>query len=130
MHIGASSRETSRECCCSRPLFWLPTFVAGGTLQAITHGWILVIVLWPIALLGAWIVMFMSHYASFEIRILPDGIEQLVSGRPVRLQFSSMTSLQPIVLRTPDWLILLSLLASASGKGSDGMRMAGQDGFS
>ena len=108
------------------PFFVLPMFVGGGAVQALTVTWIITLVLWPLAGLGAWLLIHMTEYATYEIVVGEDGIEVRTLRGRTTCRFDSMVSLQPLSLRTPQWLIWLTRLGAIAGSGSDRFRLAGQ----
>ena len=100
------------------PFFAIPMLVVGGSVQALTVGWILALICWPLALLGVWLLRFMAWYASYQIVIESGGLH-LTTDREDRLyRFSEMKSFQPIQLKPPQWLIVLSAISAVLGRGT------------
>ena len=106
--------------------FTLPMLVVGGAVQTITLAWFFPLILWPLAFLGAWLLIHMAEYAAYEIRVLDDGIELTTCRGQSTHRFAEMKSVQPLVLLTPVWLTRLSWLAAMARQGSDRFRMTGQ----
>jgi hypothetical protein len=48
------------------PFFALPFLIVGGTVQAVTQGWMLCLIFWPLALLGVWLLRIMAWYADMR----------------------------------------------------------------
>ncbi|MBM3298213.1 MAG: hypothetical protein FJY83_11535, partial [Candidatus Aminicenantes bacterium] len=57
------------------PFFALPFFIVGGTVQTFTQGWIFLLIMWPLAFVGVWLLHDMARSASYEIRLRDDGLE-------------------------------------------------------
>jgi hypothetical protein len=106
--------------------FTLPLLLIGSSIHAITQAWPLLLVMWPIAFLGAWLLIHLGEYAAYEIQVREDGIEVTTPRGQIVYAFSEMESVQPLVLMTPDWLKNLTWLAALSGHGASNFRMAGQ----
>jgi hypothetical protein len=100
------------------PFFALPFFVVGGTVQAVTQGWMLCLVFWPLAFLGVWLLRITAGYAGYEIVLREDGL-RVRNGRGEKgVPFASLDHFQPLELRPPRWLVWAGLLAAFSGKGA------------
>ncbi len=108
------------------PFFALPIFILGGTVQAVTRGWILCLVLWPLAFLGVWLLRRSAWYAGYGLRIGPEGLEVEMGRRDQKVALVDIDHYQPLVLKPPRWLIGMSFLAALAGKGSSGMGAAGR----
>jgi hypothetical protein len=108
------------------PFFSLPIFIVGGTVQAFTRGWIFLLILWPFALTGAWMLQEMARLASFEIRIRDDGLDILARGKTRSVLFSDLAFFRPLVLRPPRWLIALTWLSALAGRGGARSGAAGR----
>lgn len=108
------------------PFFALPALIIGGAVQALIDAWFLTLVLWPLAFLGAWTMLHMAHYATYEIRVLDAGLQLTTTRGTSTYRFDDMESLQPLVHATPGWLVALSWLAVLVGRGADRIRMSGQ----
>ena len=106
--------------------FTLPFLLVGSAVHTITHAWPFVLVMWPLALLGGWLLIHMAEYAAYELHVQDDGVVVDTPRGQFTYTFASMVSVQPLVLRTPDWLRNLSWLAAASSQGSTQLRMTGQ----
>ena len=99
------------------PFFALPFFVVGGTVQAVTQGWMLCLVFWPLAFLGVWLLRITAGYAGYEIVLREDGLRVRNGRGEKRVPFASLDHFQPLELRPPRWLVWAGLLAAFSGKG-------------
>ncbi len=108
------------------PFFFLPMLISGGVVQAITLGWFITLVLWPMSMLGAWLLMVMAIYASYEIHVLDDGLEVFNGHHRTFYRFEEMSYLQPLSLRFPAWLTMLMAVAALTSRGANQARLAGQ----
>lgn len=108
------------------PFFSLPIFIVGGTVQAFTRGWIFLLILWPFALTGAWMLQEMARLAGYEIRLRDDGLEIRVRGKARTVRFRELAFFRPLVLRPPRWLIVLTWLSALAGKGGARSGAAGR----
>ena len=108
------------------PFFALPFFILGGTVQALSRGWILCLVLWPLAFLGVWLLRRSAWYAGYGLRIGLEGLEVEMGRRGQKVALADIDHYQPLVLKPPRWLIGMSFLAALAGKGSSGMGAAGR----
>ena len=106
--------------------FTLPMLVIGGAVQAITLAWFLPLTVWPLALLGAWLLIHMAEYAAYEVRILDGGVEVTTSRGQTTVPFAAIVCVQPLVLLTPSWLTRLSWLAALTGQGAGQFRTTAQ----
>jgi hypothetical protein len=108
------------------PFFSLPFFIVGGTVQAVTRGWMLCLVLWPLAFLGVWLLRIVAGYAGYEIALRDDGL-RIHDGRGEKsIPFAALDHFRPLDLRPPRWLVWAGLLASFSGHGSARAGAAGR----
>ncbi len=108
------------------PFFAMPFFIVGGSVQALTQGWMFCLVFWPLALLGLWLLRRNTWYAGYEI-IARDKELSLRTGKKTRaIPYASIESLQPLDLRAPRWLVGLSALAALSGRGSASVGAGGR----
>ncbi len=108
------------------PFFALPFFIIGGTIQAMTRGWILCLILWPLAFLGAWLLRRSAWYAGYGLRVGPEGLEVEMGRRHEKVALAGIDHYQPLVMKPPRWLIGLSFLAALAGKGSSGLGAGGR----
>ncbi|MCX6566954.1 MAG: hypothetical protein NTW38_11135 [Candidatus Aminicenantes bacterium] len=98
--------------------FALPFFIVGGTVQAITHGWMFCLIFWPLAFLGLWLLPINTWYAGYRIVLKED---RLIweAGKNVRnVLFSDIENYRPLVLTAPRWLVWASAAAAMGGRGS------------
>ncbi|HPQ41028.1 MAG TPA: hypothetical protein PLV45_11710, partial [bacterium] len=108
------------------PFFILPMFVVGGAVQAVLNGWMLSMVMWPLAAMGAWLLFVMGRYASYTITVRDDGIElETFAGRTFHA-FSDIVAVQRLQLKPPRWFIGLLALAALAGRGSQSALAGGQ----
>ncbi len=109
------------------PFFGLPMFVIGGSVQALTTPAIfLTVIMWPFALAGAWLSLYMAEYESYLILIHDDGLELQTCRRHDSFAFDAMDHWELLELRPPRWLIALLWLASLTGQGARSAQAAGQ----
>ncbi|MCX6564088.1 MAG: hypothetical protein NTU60_10860 [Candidatus Aminicenantes bacterium] len=106
--------------------FGLPLFIIGGSLQVFSQAWPLALILWPLAFVGIWLLRFNAWTASYEILLVPGAIELSTYKEKTNFPFAAMTSYQPLVLRPPRWLIILSWLAALAGRGRQRIGAAGR----
>lgn len=100
------------------PFFTIPILVAGGSVQAITVGWILALVCWPLALAAVWLLRFMAWYASYQIVVEREGLHLSTMKDDAVYRFSDMTSFQPVELKPPRWLVVASAISALLGRGA------------
>jgi hypothetical protein len=108
------------------PFFAMPFLIVGGAVQAITQGWILCLIFWPLALLGVWLLRRMAWYASYLIVIRQDAILIKVGKSETIVPLADIAGYHPLILTSPRWLVIASLLAALSGRGSAGVGAAGR----
>jgi hypothetical protein len=108
------------------PFFALPFLIVGGTVQAITQGWMLCLVFWPLALLGVWLLRIVAWYAGYEIALRDDGLVVRDGRRETLIPFASLAHYRPLDLRPPRWLVWAALLAVFTGKDSARVGAAGR----
>lgn len=100
------------------PFFSLPMLVIGGALQALTQAWILILILWPLAFAGVWLLLFNARLAGFCLTWSETGLELSIGRKTRSLPFSQIGSIRPLILRPPKWLIVLSWIGALAGRGS------------
>lgn len=100
------------------PFFAFPFMITGGSLQAFTVGWPLLIFFWPIFLLGLLALTVSAWTAGFSIAFSDDRL--ILSSYKGEREFfyRDMAFFQPVAFKTPRWLILLSWVAALTAKGS------------
>jgi len=108
------------------PFFAIPMLVVGGSVQALTVGWILALICWPLALVGVWLLRFMAWYASYQVVIESEGLHLSTDRGDRHFRFSEMTSFQPIELKPPKWLIVLTAISAFFGRGGARAGAAGR----
>lgn len=100
------------------PFFSLPMFIIGGARQALTQAWFLILILWPLAFAGVWLLLFNARLAGFCLTWSETGLEISVGRKTRSLPFSQIGSIRPLLLRPPKWLIIFSWLGALAGRGS------------
>lgn len=100
------------------PFFYFPFLVTGGTLQAFTQGWPLFFFFWPILILGVWLLFISAWFAGFSIVVTDDRLRFFSTKGEKEFFYKDMEFYQPVIFRSPKWLIALSWIAALSGKGS------------
>jgi hypothetical protein len=108
------------------PFFAMPLLIVGGTVQALTQGWMLGLVFWPLALLGVWLLRIMAWYAGYEVDLRRDGVFIRDGHHERMIPFSELAHYRPLDLRPPRWLVWAGLLAAVSGRGSARVGAAGR----
>ena len=88
--------------------------------------WFLILILWPLALVGIWLLWQMAWYAAYEIVIGDDGLHISTPHAKTTNLFKDIAYFQPLVLRPPRWLIILSWLGAFAGKGRQRIGAAGR----
>ncbi|TAN43558.1 MAG: zinc ribbon domain-containing protein [Nitrospirae bacterium] len=108
------------------PFFSIPIFVSAGSMQALTTGLPLVLVLWPMTLFGFCLVRISAWYASYRLQVRPDSLLLSTYKGKREYPFSEMVYRQPLIIKPPRWLVILNILAALSGKGSSSAGAAGR----
>jgi hypothetical protein len=108
------------------PFFGLPFLVVGGAVQALTQGWILCLIFWPLALMGVWLLQTMAWYAGYRILLREDGLIVEAGKKELSVPFADMTGCRPLVLTAPRWLVRMTALAALGGRGASRMGSAGR----
>jgi len=100
------------------PFFSLPIFIIGGSMQAFTKGWPALLFLWPFFFVGIWLLVISAWFASYQILPLKDCL-RISTYRGTRdFLYENMAFFQPVVFKSPRWLIFMSWAAAVSGRGS------------
>jgi hypothetical protein len=98
--------------------FALPFFIVGGTVQAVTHGWMFGLIFWPLSFLGLWLLPVNTWYAGYRIHLRYGGF-LLESGRQsLDIPFSGIEEYRPLILTAPRWLVWASAAAAMGGRGT------------
>lgn len=100
------------------PFFALPILVCAGSMQALYEGWPLAIIFWPFCLFGVILIRASAWHASYRLLVKPEGIVLSTYKGTREYLFRDMAYTQPLVIKPPRWLVVLSFLAVLSGKGS------------
>ena len=100
------------------PFFAFPFFIVGGAKQALTEGWPLFFFFWPIVPLGLLLVFLAGWFSSFALLPLEDRFRVWNHRGSRDYPYSDMAFFQPVVIKPPKWLIVLTWLAALAGKGS------------
>jgi hypothetical protein len=108
------------------PFFSFPFFITGGTVQAFTEGWPLFFFFWPIAFIGLVLVWLAEWYSSFALLPLEDRLRIWGPRGERDFPFAEMDFFQPVLIKPPKWLIVLSWVAALSGKGSSRIGATGR----
>jgi len=107
--------------------FTLPLLVSGGSLQAFAPpGIILVIVLWPLAGMGALMSYYQGWYAAYTLRILEDRLVVTTLTEKGEYRFTDMISFGAVSLRAPRWLAVALSIAALFQKGGARYTAMGQ----
>jgi hypothetical protein len=108
------------------PFFSFPFLITGGTLQAFTQGWPLLIFFWPFFFSGIWLLMISAWFASYQLLMLTDRLRISTYKGPKDFLYTDMEFFQPVIFKPPQWLIVLSWLAAFAGKGSSRIGATGR----
>jgi hypothetical protein len=108
------------------PFFALPLLIVGGSVQAITQGWMFCLIFWPLAFIGVWLLRTMAWYAGYRIILQEDGLLLETGKKSAKVLFADMDHYRPLVLTAPRWLVWLSALAALSGRGAAQIGAAGR----
>jgi hypothetical protein len=108
------------------PFFAFPFLITGGTLQAFTQGWPLFFFFWPIFILGIWLLFISAWLAGFSIIVTDDRLRFFTSKGEREFLYIDMDFYQPVIFKSPKWLIALSWIAALSGKGSSRIGATGR----
>jgi len=108
------------------PFFALPLLIVGGSVQAITQGWMFCLIFWPLAFIGVWLLRTITWYAGYRIILQEDGLLLETGGKSMNVPFADMEEYRPLVLTAPRWLVRLSALAALSGRGAAQIGAAGR----
>jgi len=107
--------------------FTLPLLVSGGSLQAfVPPGIILVIVLWPLAGMGALMSDYQGWYAAYTLRIQEDRLVITTLTGKGEYRFTDMVSFGAVSLRPPRWLVVTLSIAALFQKGGARYTTMGQ----
>ncbi len=108
------------------PFFALPILIVGGSTQAFTQGWPALIFFWPFFLAGIGLLVTSAWFASYQILLLEDRLRISTYKGASDFPYSDMSYFQPVIVRSPRWLVFLSWIATFSGKGSSRIGATGR----
>lgn len=108
------------------PFFAIPMLVLGGAVQGLTQGWILAAVFWPLAFAGVWLLFRNGRYAEYCLVWTEAGLTMGLGRKSRTIPFDGLKFYQPLVLKPPKWLVIVSWLAALAGRGSARMGAAGR----
>lgn len=96
--------------------FAMPIAIIGGTLQAVTSFLPFTVIFWLVAAAGLVGLYWSTWTAAYRLAILPEGlsISTLLGSRAIA--FGEIRMVQPVRLRPPKWLIVLSWLTLLLGR--------------
>jgi hypothetical protein len=106
--------------------FMAPLLILGGSIQAVTVGWPLLIFFWPFFFGGIWILVISAWYASYQIAVREDRLRIITYKGRRDFPYSEMESYQEVIFRPPRWLVVLTWMAAFAGKGSAGIGASGR----
>ncbi|UCF36320.1 MAG: hypothetical protein JSU96_16065 [Acidobacteriota bacterium] len=110
------------------PLFGMPSLIVGGSVETITEGFFLTLVMWFMAFFGDLIIYYGVKTEAFSLIILEDRfrITSLRLGNQDFL-FSEISEVEKLVQRPPKWLIIsLTLAAPIAATAGTAATAAGQ----
>lgn len=108
------------------PFFSLPILVIGGSKQLFTVGWPLIPFFWVLFFMGIWLLVISAWFASYRIVLLEDRIRISTYKGSAEFPFNDISFFQPVIVKPPKWLIVLTWLGALSGRGSAGLGAAGR----
>ncbi len=82
------------------------------------EGWPLLIFFGPLFLLGVFALKLSAWFASYQLLLEPGGLRVSSYKGERAYGYADMLSYQPVVFKSPRWLIVLTWIAALSGKGS------------
>jgi len=100
------------------PFFAFPFLITGGAVQGFTVGWPLFFFFWPVGLIGLVLVWLAEWYSSFALLPQESGLRIWGPRGERDFPYGGMDFFQPVLIKPPKWLIVLSWVAALSGKGS------------
>lgn len=100
------------------PFFAFPFLITGGAVQGFTVGWPLFFFFWPVGLIGLVLVWLAEWYSSFALLPREGGLRIWGPRGERDFPYGGMDFFQPVLIKPPKWLIVLSWVAALSGKGS------------
>lgn len=100
------------------PFFGLPFLIVGGSLQVVKEGWPLLIFFGPLFLLGVFTLKLSAWFAGYQLLLEPGGLRVSTYRGERAYGYADMLFYQPVVFKSPRWLIVLTWIAALSGKGS------------
>ncbi|MEW6363190.1 MAG: hypothetical protein AB1714_00975 [Acidobacteriota bacterium] len=106
--------------------FGLPFFIVGGIVQAITSAWFVILVIWPLAFVGVWLLQYMAWYAGYWLQPLEDRLRVAGPGGARDYFFREIVSFEPVKLLPPKWLIAASWVAALGTSGSQRIGAVGR----
>jgi hypothetical protein len=98
------------------PFYWLP-FLVGGPVQTFENWWGLALLFWAFAFMAVYLSAIMSDYAEFFIRLRDRGFDIHRGNHIQGIDYSSLETVQPAVLKPPRWLTIAAEIAKFMGKG-------------
>lgn len=108
------------------PFFAFPFLITGGAVQGFTVGWPLFFFFWPVGLIGLVLVWLAEWYSAFALLPLEDRLHIWGPRGERDFPYGGMDYFQPVLIKPPKWLIVLSWLAALSGKGSSRIGATGR----
>jgi hypothetical protein len=108
------------------PFFSFPMLIMGGSTQVFTKGWPVLLFFWPFFFLGIWLLVISAWFASYQILPLKDCLRISTYKGTRDFLFRDMAFFQPVVFKSPRWLIFMSWAAAVSGRGSARIGAAGR----
>ncbi len=108
------------------PFFVMPAFIVGSFQEAIVYYWFLTIWFFILSGLGLLMLYWGYRYASKRLYVYADRFRLYRGTRFEDYPFAEILSIEPLVIRPPKWLIVLTFMSAMAG-GSAAQR-AGQAG--
>jgi hypothetical protein len=104
------------------PLYGLPFFVNGGTVQAITGLWPITLGTWLLALISMYLFYINAWHASYRIELTPEAL-YLITFRGVKeWGFNEIAAVDLVSLRYPGWFrklfLAMAFFSLVSGRAS------------
>jgi hypothetical protein len=103
----------------------LPIAIIGGTKEAVLQFPFFAFAFWSLAALGCVVIFWSAWAAAYRLQISDDRLEISALGSTRVIALADVVIVEPVCLRAPKWLLLISWLAAVVGGSS---RAAGQTG--
>ncbi len=104
----------------------LPVFIIGGTVQLFTRGWPLLLFFGALLPFGVFLLYITAWLGSFQVLAEKDDLEVRTFRGTRRFRYADMNFFQPVIFRSPRWLVVLSWIAVIASAGAARIGAAGR----